>query len=92
MDAGRKQARAARGLIDWSLDPCIVARGVSRRTLIRFERAEGENLGLPQSPLSASPWRPLASSSSTTRGRARRAAWRKRSMSVSGAPTLWTRG
>jgi transcriptional regulator with XRE-family HTH domain len=37
-----EQARAARGLLDWSRDHLAEKTGVAKRTLVRFEAAEGE--------------------------------------------------
>ena len=35
------QARAARGLLDWTRDQLADASGVPKRTLVRFENADG---------------------------------------------------
>ena len=35
------QARAARGLLDWTRDQLADASGVPKRTLLRFENADG---------------------------------------------------
>lgn len=37
-----EQVRAARGLLDWSRDQLSERSGVAKRTLVRFEAAEGE--------------------------------------------------
>ncbi len=37
-----EQARAARGLLDWSRDRLAEKTGVAKRTLARFEASEGE--------------------------------------------------
>lgn len=35
------QCRAARGMLDWSMDDLVRASTVPQRTLLRFERGEG---------------------------------------------------
>jgi hypothetical protein len=37
-----EQARAARGLLDWSRDQLAEKTGVAKRTLVRFEASDGE--------------------------------------------------